>query len=310
MNYSTINDGLLHRKLLIFSAVFDLTSTTAAAEALGLTQSAVSKSVAQLERELEVKLFSRSAQGLQPNRAAVALRRRVRWMKREIDFAVAEMEAAAELDGAEVVIGAGPVWSTRFLPAIIPEFYQEYPNIRLDLLTGSGDYFVPRLLDGKIDVYFGVLVDDLRRDQFSCPDLVSMRLQAFARKNHPIFNNPGSPLATISSFPWIGFSHHSSLDLVISMWCARKSLEYSGLSIRVMSLAAMIALAKSTDHVVFAVDTLSGVLRDDGVVLIPGTEEVARMSTGMAVRQSLADTKPIKKLQYLASRHTANTNGS
>ena len=167
MNYSTINDGLLHRKLLIFSAVFDLTSTTAAAEALGLTQSAVSKSVAQLERELEVKLFSRSAQGLQPNRAAVALRRRVRWMKREIDFAVAEMEAAAELDGAEVVIGAGPVWSTRFLPAIIPEFYQEYPNIRLDLLTGSGDYFVPRLLDGKIDVYFGVLVDDLRRDQFS-----------------------------------------------------------------------------------------------------------------------------------------------
>lgn len=293
---TTLN--LMSRKLLVFAAVYDLSSTTAAASAVGLTQSAVSKSVLQLEAEIGLTLFQRSALGLFPLPAADALRRRLRWIERELEFAANEMQESTLLTDSELRVGAGPVWNVRYLPAVLPEFHRTYPRIRLDIVTGSGGYLAEKMLDGELDLYFGMLTNDLVRPDIVVEPLFKMRLCAFVRNGHPLAAM-SDQLAQIADFPWVGFSHDKSLVDNIKDWCRRTGIPHRDLSMRMMSFAAMAAVGRETDQVLFVVDALESELVSDGFTAVGGLGKIATIETGAVIRESLASLEPITFLLRL-----------
>lgn len=298
--------GLLTRKLHLFSAVYDTNSTTAAADLVGITQSAVSKSIAQLEADLGVKLFERTLQGLRPMPTAVALRRRCRWIERELEIAASELNDAAALDDVVLRVGSGPVWNVRLLPEILPGFCADNPQIKLDIVTGSGDYLVPRMIDGTFDIYFGVLSEDLHRPGLQCEPLLGMELQVYARREHPIWSDPGPSADRLADFPWIGFSSDNQLVDNVEDWARRLDIPTRPFSLRIMSLAAMMAVAKASDHLIFAVDALETELAKNGLVRMGHLDAPGRVVSGIAVRSSIADLPPIRDLVRRAKQTSAS----
>lgn len=288
--------GLLPRKLNVFTAVYDTNSTTTAADVVGITQSAVSKSISQLEQDLNVKLFERTAQGLQPLPTAHVLRRRCMWIQRELEFAVADLQSTASLENVVLRIGSGPVWNVRFLPGILPGYSVDNPQVRLDIVTGSGDYLVPRMIDGKLDVYFGVLSDQLNRPGLQCEALLDMQLQLYARVDHPIFTDPDVTLERLSQYPWIGFSSDNKLQENVDQWARGLGISTQAFSLRLMSLAAMMSVANESYHIIFAVDALEQELAQNGLVKIPVPYGPGRVVSGVAVRSSIAEMAPINDL--------------
>src|SRR3954470_7081671 len=112
-------------------------SFTAAAKALGLPKSSISRSVAQLEQDLGIRLLHRTTRQLHLTDEGSAFYERVARALTDIDEAtVAAADTQAELNGA-VRVTAPVDLGVYALAPIVARFVRKHPKIRVELdLTG------------------------------------------------------------------------------------------------------------------------------------------------------------------------------
>ncbi|WP_067664534.1 LysR family transcriptional regulator [Nocardia miyunensis] len=142
------------RQIECFLACREAGSFTAAARSLNLVQSAVSTSVAKLERELGERLFDRTPRGLELTEAGRAIGGPAAAMvrsRREISDAIAA--ARGEVRG-EVMIGNLMNIRSLDLAAALADMHRRYPALTLQMrqsVSGvSGN--IAGLLDGSLDI--------------------------------------------------------------------------------------------------------------------------------------------------------------
>ncbi len=132
----------------VFTRVVELGGFSAAARALHMTPSAVSKLIARLETRLGTRLFNRSTRRLQLTPEGGAFHERAMRVLADIDAAEREAAAGAVPRGWLRVNSSVPI-GTHYLLPVIPAFLARYPEIRLDLtLTDT----VVDLLEQRADV--------------------------------------------------------------------------------------------------------------------------------------------------------------
>lgn len=141
-------------RLAIFAAVAEATSFTAAAKALGLPKSTVSREVAHLEETLGTQLFHRTTRRVVPTVAGAALQARITPLLSGLRSAM-EVEAGDVPTGTLRVTCPADVGST-LLVGIVARFAMLYPAV-------------------KIDVQISNEVVDLVRDGFDCALRISAR---------------------------------------------------------------------------------------------------------------------------------------
>ncbi|MEC7760585.1 MAG: LysR family transcriptional regulator [Pseudomonadota bacterium] len=286
--------SLMPRQLLVFQAVCDHGSFSAAAEAVGLTQPAVTKSIQALEAQLGVKLFERGASGFHETRAAKVLRRRVRWILREIELVDDELRARNEMFDGHLTIGANPVWATRFLPRILPAIYEAFPKLTLDVTVGSGESLIPLLNEGHLDMFFGLLPEPRAKSHIMQLHMFDVEVVLFARADHPIHAGAPTTLAAVWDYPWVAFSKHYELDRRIEQLATEFDLPPKRFSLTSMSIASLVTLSQQTDHIVFAVDQLGSHMEENGFAPVPIDVPLLSFSTGAMVRASIEELDPVR----------------
>lgn len=201
-------------KLRIFHAAAEAGSFTHAGELLRMSQSAVSRQVSALEKELKIALFHRHARGL------------VLTEQGEMLFGTAS-EIMNKLSTAETLltdtttkptgdlrvtapIGLGTVWVTQRLR----EFFELYPDIRIELVLSDEQIAIAmRAADVAIWTSEPQQSDLIRRPLFT------MKIHAYAsaqyiRRNgapqslealdhHPIISYSGTPAVHLSAIRWL-----------------------------------------------------------------------------------------------------------
>jgi DNA-binding transcriptional LysR family regulator len=123
-----------------------------AAEALNLSQPAVSAHVAQLEAELGVTLLKRNRRGLALTAAGIALLRRAQALLPALREALAEATAVGEGRVGTVRIGFWGSASYQFLPRALRLAEQEFPDARILLRQMRTEPQVTALLAGELDL--------------------------------------------------------------------------------------------------------------------------------------------------------------
>jgi DNA-binding transcriptional LysR family regulator len=153
-------------KLRVFQAAADAGSFTHAGEALGLSQSAVSRQVSALEHDLEVPLFHRHARGLILTEQGELLFRTVKDIMLKLEAARTRLSDSREIPHGELkittTVGVGANWLTPRLG----EFLELYPDIRLSVI----------LTDEELDLGMREADIALRLRQPVQPDLIQRRL--------------------------------------------------------------------------------------------------------------------------------------
>ncbi len=140
------------RDLHVLFAVDQSGSMAKAASQLGITQSAISQMVAELEQALGVRLLDRSPRGVE---ATVYGRTLLKYGKAAFDDlrqGIQEIEFLADPGVGEIRIGAPESVSSAILPAIIRRFSQQYPRAHLDVDTTDVTAAMPKLRDRSLDV--------------------------------------------------------------------------------------------------------------------------------------------------------------
>nr|WP_155712541.1 LysR family transcriptional regulator [Pseudoduganella dura] len=143
-------------------------SFSAAARRLALTPAAVSRNVAQLERNLGVRLFQRSTRGLTLTEAGERFLQAVSGGLDSIQGAIAEVTAKAGQPAGVLKLNAAHRFGTDFLLPMMPAFVQRYPavvpdwhfdNRQVDLIRDGFDAAV----GGGFDLPPGVVARELSR---------------------------------------------------------------------------------------------------------------------------------------------------
>jgi DNA-binding transcriptional LysR family regulator len=140
------------RRLRVLQAIADHRSFTLAAEELSMTQPAVSRQVAALERELAVTLVLRNARRVALTAAGEALLAHAATILPAITAAAREIENHRAPDGGSVRVGAVPSALAGLVPDALSAFRTRRPRATVRVEEGWGDDLADRTLRGELDL--------------------------------------------------------------------------------------------------------------------------------------------------------------
>ncbi len=148
------------KPLRAFCQIVRLGSVSRAAEALFVSQPAISQQLQALERELGVALFERSGRRLVPSREGQLLYDMAKPLVESLDGLEANFRDKVQgLDAGELNIAANSSTILYLLPRIVEGFRQRHPDVRLTLHNAISADGTDLLRDDAADLAVGSMTD-------------------------------------------------------------------------------------------------------------------------------------------------------
>lgn len=240
-------------QLEAFEATARLGAVSRAAEALNLTQSAVSRQILALEASLGVPLFARVRKRLILTEAGGAY-------LEEIGASLAGLEAAtrtlraARGRGGTLSLAVLPTFATAWLTPRLGRFHAAHPQVRLKLSTRLEPFdFAYEPFDGAIHfgaaAWPGAVTEFLAYEEMAAvaaPDLAAGLTSAAAVAAAPLIQTSTRPFAWREWFEALGESAPTlSFELQVDTFAMAVEAVASGLGAAVLPLFAVAALVES-----------------------------------------------------------------
>ncbi len=189
------------RRLQVFHTVARHLSFTKAAEALHMTQPAVTFQVRQLEEHFNTRLFDRTHNRINLTDAG---KRVYEYADRIFDL-YSEMEnSVRELTGeisGLLIIGASTTIAEYMLPALLGDFKSQYPDVNVRLKVSNTDGIVSMVENNVIDL--GVVEAPVTNKNLAVEVCRMDELVAIVPPSHELAKMNRVPLPKIASFPYI-----------------------------------------------------------------------------------------------------------
>lgn len=122
-------------ELKAFAAVVERSSFARAAEHLGLSPSALSQTIRQLEARLGVRLLNRTTRSVAPTAAGAQLHGRIAPLIRDMDEAVAEASATAGRTSGTLRINTLGMAARQIIAPRLGRFHRAHPDVVLDIVV-------------------------------------------------------------------------------------------------------------------------------------------------------------------------------
>ena len=292
-----MSQALTSRGLTLFVAAYDAGNMRIAAERLGVTQPAISKSVARLEEQLGVPLFERTAQGVRPSRFADTLRRHAQNMLNEARFVEVEIAAVVGGTSGALRIGVGPAWSLSVFPPLLIGLRRQFPAIDIEMRIGVRDQIVPALLTGQVDVWLGSTHNLEGSDGLDVVPAGRAQMRVFVARDHPFARARVADAGSLAGGEWAGFVDDAyGLERLRAFFAAR-GLPSPRVALRSSSVATMFWVAAKSELLVYAADTLQPEARRHGLVPLTLDASIWSFETGLVCRRSARHLTAIRCLE-------------
>ena len=307
------NDAMFEKRsdLVRFLAVAEAGRIGLAAERLIMTQPALTRIVARLERRFGGRLFERLPQGVRLTALGVTATERARRILREYAAAEHEIDAARSGRTGAFRVTANPVWSEVVVVHAAARFHEVFPAIELDLETTTRAEGLRRLADGESDLHVGGidlgqrLPDFLRRERF-----LDMTAGIVAARGHPLFAGQVTAKELARS-PWVDFDQPMTAAAASD---ARPSLaallerlhDTTHTRVKTILRTGTVGLLVMAAGPYLAWLSLDFLERLPGAFLRPLPVELGRYPyrSGFVARRSAEDMAPFRRLEEIV-RETA-----
>src|SRR5689334_16505941 len=140
------------RQLRYFVAVAERGGFGAAASALNVAQSALSRHIKLLEHELGGALLERGARGVSPTEAGKVLLARGRWLLGTLDDIRTEVLIENREPSGTVRLGAPSTLADNFYAPLASLFAERFPRVKLEFSDGLTEEMTDRLLKSELDL--------------------------------------------------------------------------------------------------------------------------------------------------------------
>jgi DNA-binding transcriptional LysR family regulator len=170
--------------LQAFRAVVENGSFRKAADAIRITQPALSRRIEKLESALNVKLFERTTRKVSLTSVGLAFLPQVERMLDDLDIALMSISEVASTRMGSVTIACVPSAAYYFMPQVISAFHRLYPKIRVRVLDASANEVNSAVASGDAD--FGVSFSGTLAAEVDFELLLQERYVVACRRDHPL----------------------------------------------------------------------------------------------------------------------------
>lgn len=170
--------------LQAFRAVVEKGSFRKAADAIRISQPALSRRIEKLESALNVRLFERTTRKVSLTTVGLAFLPQVERMLDDLDIALMSISEVASTRMASVTIACVPSTAYYFMPQVISAFHRLYPKIKVKLLDASANDVNSAVALGEAD--FGVSFSGTLAPEVDFELLLQERYVMACRRDHPL----------------------------------------------------------------------------------------------------------------------------
>lgn len=189
------------RQLRTFKTVADLTSFSAAAQRLKLSQPSVSYQVKELEETLGLPLLDRLGKRVQLTEAGNVLYNYARRMLDVLDEATVVIEEMRGIQRGTLRVGASTTVGIYLLPAALGAFKKLHPGLVISLEIGTRARVQDQVLRNELDL--AVVGPALKDPELAIIPFLSDELVVVAPAGHPLAGRRGLTLKDLADQPFI-----------------------------------------------------------------------------------------------------------
>jgi DNA-binding transcriptional LysR family regulator len=210
--------NITFRQIRYFIAVAEARSVSGGSNAVGISQSAVTDAIRQLEIETGVTLFHRHAKGVTLTREGHQFLRHAR----AIIDAITDMKRAVsdeqDMTAGSIRVGVTPVVTGYFLSDLLSRFRRLFPRIDVSLVEERRDYIEHLLVNGEIDVAVLIVSNLAQRSAIDHEVLLRSECRAWIAPSHPLSDLDGLSLADLENEPVVALSLDELESLIDGIW--------------------------------------------------------------------------------------------
>ena len=296
-------------------AVADAERIVTAADRLAMTQPALSRVVARLEREFGGSLFERIPAGVRPTRLGALVVGHARRIVRDIEEGEEAVTAALAGRAGRFRVTAAPLWMQAVVAPAVQAFHAAFPEIELRLRTAAWREGARLLADGACDLHCGgpdtgdALPAHLRRERF-----LDVTAGIVAATGHPLQGGRVRP-GDLAGWPWIDFDGSDGTDAEVD-WPSLAAILDELRALTGQPVRAVLR-AGSAGLTLLAAGPWLAWLPLDLLDRLPGTPLRAlplafgrhRYRTGFLARRSAEDLEPFRRLEGAVRDAALGRNG-
>ncbi len=194
------------RHLRYFTAVAEEQNITRAAARLHVSQPPLSRQIRDLEDELGVKLFRRTAKSIELTEAGKIFLTEARAVLLRTDQAVQAVRAVANAARGQVRVGYAPSLTVEILPKALKLFEEKNPGARVALHDCSTEECARKLTERKLDIGLGVKPDSKTWRGLVFEKLGAYPLCCAVAATHPLARKRAVPIVQLKAERIIGYS--------------------------------------------------------------------------------------------------------
>lgn len=291
------------RRLQVFHAVAKHLSFTKAAEALFMTQPAVTFQIKQLEEYCNTRLFDRTQGRITLTPAgvmALEYAERILALSTELDARLKEISGQ---EAGPLLIGASTTIAEFLLPRVLGQFKARYPAVVPRLFVGNSEAVQERVAERTLDLGFiegdshlASLVTDV-----CCED----ELQVVCAPTHPLAARESATPLTLTEHAYIGRELGSGTREVIQNYLQKAGLSLDSLQL-VMEASSPEALkglvATGLGFAIMSRATVAMEVRLGGLVHIPLSPPLIRHLSVVYPRERMQSRLVNTFMQFAAER--------
>lgn len=208
--------------LAIFQAVALSGSVSGGGQRLHISQSAVSKQLAEFELALGTVLFDRLPRGVrltEAGRLLLGYANRLFAIEAEAEQAIGDLRALAR---GRIALGASRTVGAYILPQTLAAFRSRYPDVELSLLVEATQVIESKLAAGEIDI--GFVEGSPANDSLDYRVFAQDELVLIAAPGHPVAARRSLPVSVLADYPLLMHEPGSGTRAVTEQALAAKQL--------------------------------------------------------------------------------------
>jgi DNA-binding transcriptional LysR family regulator len=256
--------------LRTLAALAQLGQVRKVAEHFHVTQSAISKQIAEIEAGLGELVVRREGNGVVLTPIGQRLTARAADVLQQLDRTRHEIAALRTGLSGRLVLGAVSTVNATLMPKAIALLRERAPNVSLALNEDSADRLLSCLLDRSIDLAVIRMWHPVMHDSLSHRVLMDEPLAVVARAGHPLLDMPGLAWPMLMAYPWCIPKRGSPAHGALAALLAGHGLRIPDGAVESISIMLNLALLADGDFLALLPRRLAARLADEGrVVVLP-----------------------------------------
>lgn len=172
------------RQLRVFVAVAQQRSFSQAGQMIGLSQSAVSHSVKELESEMGIRLLDRTTREVMLTEAGVQLASRLERLLEELNTTLLDVRSYGQQRSGTVRIAASQTISAHLMPQCLAASQLHFPEIKIMLRDRPQQWVLQSIRNAEVD--FGIVIGPLQVDDLEGEAILEEPFLLLCRQDDPL----------------------------------------------------------------------------------------------------------------------------